>query len=65
MDTSAELPPVLVTPPELRRFVRAIFERKLQTLSVTSFREIEPSVQLRIVETLTLGGTPLQPAAAR
>ena len=44
--------PVLVTPPELRRFVRAIFERKLPSLSIVSFREIDPSVSLRIVETI-------------
>ncbi len=45
-------PPVLVTPPEIRRFVRAIFERKQPQLSVVSFREIDPSVTLRVVETL-------------
>ncbi|NUO47475.1 MAG: flagellar biosynthesis protein FlhA, partial [Polyangiaceae bacterium] len=44
--------PVLVTPPELRRFVRAIFERKLPQLNVLSFREIDPAVSLRIVETI-------------
>jgi flagellar biosynthesis protein FlhA len=47
-------PPVLVAPPDVRRFVRAIFERKVPQLSVVSFREIEPSVSLRVVETLSL-----------
>ncbi len=44
--------PVLVTSPDLRRYVRAIFERKLPQLPVISFREIEPNVSVRIVETI-------------
>ena len=56
--------PVLVAPPELRRFVRAIFERKLPQLNVVSFREIDSSVSLRILE--SLGAAPPQaPAMAQ
>ncbi len=51
-------PPVLVAPPDVRRFVRAIFERKLPQLAVVSFREIEASASLRVVETLSLPGAP-------
>ncbi len=58
-------PPVLVAPPDVRRFVRAIFERKVPQLSVVSFREIEPSVSLRVVETLSLPVTNGLPAATR
>jgi flagellar biosynthesis protein FlhA len=47
--------PVLVTPPDLRRYVRAIFEWKLPQLAVVSFRELEPSAPLRIVERLGAG----------
>jgi flagellar biosynthesis protein FlhA len=46
--------PLVVTAPELRRYVRAIFERKLPQLSVASFREIDPSMPLRIVERLDM-----------
>jgi flagellar biosynthesis protein FlhA len=44
--------PLLVAPPDLRRYVRAIFEWKLPQLAVASFREIEPSATLRVVERL-------------
>ncbi len=47
-------PAVIVTAPDLRRYVRAIFERKLPELAVVSFREIEQSTQVRIVDTLSL-----------
>ncbi len=59
--------PVLITPPDLRRFARAIFERKVPQLVVLSFREVESSVSLRIVETLSLpaAGAPAQQFAAR
>jgi flagellar biosynthesis protein FlhA len=45
--------PLVVTAPDLRRYVRAIVERKVPQLSVASFREIDPSVPLRIVERLS------------
>ena len=48
--------PLLVTPPDLRRYVRAIFEWKVPQLAVASFREIEPSATLRVIE--RLGPTP-------
>ncbi len=51
--------PLVIAPPDLRRYVRAIFERKLPQLWVSSFREIEPSVALRVVESL---GLPVSPA---
>ncbi len=44
--------PLLVAPPDLRRYVRAIFEWKLPQLSVASFREIEPSATLRVIDRL-------------
>jgi type III secretory pathway component EscV len=44
----------MVTPPDIRRFVRAIFERKLPQLNVVSFREIDASVPIRVVETLSM-----------
>ncbi|MFM7295783.1 MAG: flagellar biosynthesis protein FlhA [Planctomycetota bacterium] len=48
--------PLLVTPPDLRRYVRAIFEWKVPQLAVASFREIEPTATLRVIE--RLGPTP-------
>ncbi len=45
-------PPLLVTPPEIRRYVRAIFERRLPQLFIASYREIDPTVPMRLVETL-------------
>jgi flagellar biosynthesis protein FlhA len=58
--------PVLIAPPDLRRFARAIFERKVPQLVVLSFREVEASIALRIVETLSLPVTqPAQQFAAR
>ena len=44
--------PLLVTPPDLRRYVRAIFEWKLPQLTVVSFREIEPTATLRVIDRL-------------
>ncbi|MFO0611663.1 MAG: flagellar biosynthesis protein FlhA [Polyangiaceae bacterium] len=48
-------PPVLVAPPDLRRFARAVFERKVRDLWVLSFRELDPNVQVRVLETISLG----------
>jgi flagellar biosynthesis protein FlhA len=45
--------PVLVTSPDLRRYVRAFVERRSPSLSVVSFREIEPTTTIRPVETLS------------
>ncbi|MFO0553049.1 MAG: flagellar biosynthesis protein FlhA [Polyangiaceae bacterium] len=47
-------PPAVITPPDIRRFVRAIFERKLPQVGVVSFREIEPPRSVRILETLSM-----------
>jgi flagellar biosynthesis protein FlhA len=44
--------PLLVTSPDLRRYVRAIFERKLPKLTVLSFREIDPTAQIQIMDRL-------------
>ena len=44
----------IVAPPDLRRYVRAIFERKLPGLIVASFREVDPSAPLRVVERLSV-----------
>ncbi len=46
--------PVLITSPDLRRYVRAFAERRCPTLSVLSFREVEPSTTIRAVETVTM-----------
>jgi flagellar biosynthesis protein FlhA len=52
-------PPIVITPPDLRRYVRAIFERKLPHLFVASFREIDPVTPLRVIDTVRA-----QPASA-
>jgi flagellar biosynthesis protein FlhA len=44
--------PLLVTSPDLRRYVRAIFERKLPQLGVVSFREIDASAQIQVLDRL-------------
>ncbi len=44
--------PLVVTAPDLRRYVRAILERKLPQMPVVSFREIEPNAPLRVIERL-------------
>ena len=44
--------PVIVTSPDLRRYVRAVFERKLPQLAVFSFREIDPSAPIQILDRL-------------
>jgi flagellar biosynthesis protein FlhA len=46
--------PCIIAPPDLRRYVRAIFERKLPNVVVASFREVDATVPLRIVERLSL-----------
>ena len=50
--------PTVITAPDLRRYARAIFERRIPSLSVFSFREIDPSTPLRVVETLGMGAAP-------
>ena len=49
---SQQVTPLLVAPPDLRRYVRAIFEWKLPQLAIVSFRELEPSAPLRVIERL-------------
>ena len=51
---SATAIPCIISPPDLRRYVRAIFERKLPNVTVASFREVDPTVPLRIVERLSV-----------
>lgn len=46
--------PAIIAPPDLRRFVRAIFDRKIPQLQVVSFREIESTASLRVIETVSL-----------
>jgi len=53
--------PLIITPPDLRRYVFAIFEHKVPQYSVVSFREISPNVPLKVVSTLGLP-TPKKPA---
>ncbi len=45
--------PVLVTSPELRRYVRAFAERRAPHTTVISYREIEGQTQIRPIETVT------------
>lgn len=45
--------PLVVTAPDLRRYVRAIVERKVPQLAVASFREIDPSIPLRVLDRLS------------
>ena len=45
--------PVLVTSPELRRYVRAFAERRSPQVSVISYREIDGQTQIRPIETVT------------
>jgi flagellar biosynthesis protein FlhA len=47
--------PIVIAPPDLRRYVRAIFEHKVPQYSVVSFREVEPAVPLRVVDSLGRG----------
>jgi flagellar biosynthesis protein FlhA len=51
---SATANPCIIAPPDLRRYVRAIFERKLPNVVVASFREVDATVPLRIVERLSV-----------
>jgi flagellar biosynthesis protein FlhA len=54
---SAAGSPCIVAPPDLRRYVRAIFERKLPNVPVASFREVDPTVPLRVVERLSVAAS--------
>jgi flagellar biosynthesis protein FlhA len=49
------LPPCVVTSPDLRRYVRAFAERRTPYLGVLSFREIDPSITIRPVESIGFG----------
>jgi flagellar biosynthesis protein FlhA len=53
--------PIVVTSPDLRRYVRAVFERKIPQLSVLSFREIDPSAPIQILDRLG----PMAPSASQ
>ncbi len=46
------LSPCVVTSPDVRRYVRAFAERRCPNLSVISFRELEPSANIRPFETI-------------
>jgi flagellar biosynthesis protein FlhA len=53
--------PLIVTSPDIRRYVRAIFERKLPQISVVSFREIDPSATIQVLDRLVPSAAPLAP----
>ncbi len=57
--------PIVITPPDLRRYVRAIFEHKVSQYAVVSFREVEPNVSLRVIDSLGAGllAPPNQPGS--
>ncbi|HEY5957488.1 MAG TPA: flagellar biosynthesis protein FlhA [Polyangiaceae bacterium] len=50
--TANGLSPCVVTSPDVRRYVRAFAERRCPNLSVISFRELEPSANIRPFETI-------------
>jgi flagellar biosynthesis protein FlhA len=47
------LSPCLITSPELRRYIRAFAERRCPHLGVLSFREMEPSVGIKPIESIS------------
>jgi flagellar biosynthesis protein FlhA len=51
--------PLIVTSPDIRRYVRAVFERKLPQIGVVSFREIDPSAPIHILDRLVPNVAPL------
>jgi flagellar biosynthesis protein FlhA len=52
------LAPCLITSPELRRYIRAFAERRCPQLGVLSFREMEPSVGIKPIESISFGAQP-------
>jgi flagellar biosynthesis protein FlhA len=48
-------PACVVVAPDVRRYLRAFAERRCPSLSVLSFRELEPDVAIRPFETVGLG----------
>jgi flagellar biosynthesis protein FlhA len=52
---SMGLMPCLITSPELRRYIRAFAERRCPQLGVLSFREMDPSVSIRPIESIAFG----------
>jgi flagellar biosynthesis protein FlhA len=46
--------PCVIASPDVRRYLRAFAERRCPELAVISFREIEPDVQLRPFDTISL-----------
>ncbi len=61
---AAGVAPLIITPPDLRRWVSSIFEFKAPQYAVLSFREIDPTVPLRVVETLGVAPSEEQEEAA-
>jgi flagellar biosynthesis protein FlhA len=49
------LAPCLITSPELRRYIRAFAERRCPQLGVLSFREMEPNVGIKPIESISFG----------
>jgi flagellar biosynthesis protein FlhA len=50
--TAISATPLIVTSPDLRRYVRAVFERKIPQLAVVSFREIDPTAPIQVIDRL-------------
>jgi flagellar biosynthesis protein FlhA len=48
--------PLIVTSPDIRRYVRAIFERRLPQVGVLSFREIDSAASINILDRLAPAG---------
>lgn len=49
------LAPCLITSPELRRYIRAFAERRCPQLGVLSFREMEPNVSIKPIDSIAFG----------
>jgi flagellar biosynthesis protein FlhA len=62
--TALGVTPVLIAPPDLRRYARAIFERRVPQLFIASYREIEANAPLRVVESISIPARAAAAAAA-
>jgi flagellar biosynthesis protein FlhA len=49
------LAPCLITSPELRRYIRAFAERRCPQLGVLSFREMDPNVSIKPIDSIAFG----------
>jgi flagellar biosynthesis protein FlhA len=57
--TALSATPLVATSPDIRRYVRAVFERRLPQLGVLSFREIDPAATIHVLDRLVSTAAPL------